>query len=374
MLLNVVTAPSGGGAEALVFELGKRLSDQGVKNEVYYFNLGRNKKLLYDNEFSFDLSSRNPLAILRLRRLFKLKLKTVPSLLIHAHLTWPFYYVAIASFGLKNISLVYTEHNTSNKRRYFPAFKYFERLVYSRYKKIICISQGVRDSLSYWIGGRLSQKIIVINNGSKIYNFSERDPVEDRDFRLISVGSLTFKKNFSTAIFAISLIANKIDSYTIVGDGPERKFLEGLIQRLSLENKVKIIGWSNNVEYYLKESDIQLIPSLWEGFGLVAVEGMSTGLPVVSSDVDGLREVLGKGNLSSFLVGNLKDEKEWRDKILMCIESLKKNPKVLQRAAREQSLQFSLDKMVKKYIKIYREFGLGECFDSVENVYKSRSK
>ena len=146
------------------------------------------------------------------------------------------------------------------------------------------------------------------------------------------------------------------------------------LSNLWFENKVKIIGWSNNVEYYLKESDIQLIPSLWEGFGLVAVEGMSTGLPVVSSDVDGLREVLGKGNLSSFLVGNLKDEKEWRDKILMCIESLKKNPKVLQRAAREQSLQFSLDKMVKKYIKIYREFGLGECFDSVENVYKSRSK
>lgn len=360
MLLNVVTAPSGGGAEVLVSELGESLSAQGIENEVYYFNLGRSESLLRKNEFHFDISSRNPLAIFRLRRLFKLKLKTTSSLLVHAHLTWPFYYVAIASFGLKDISLVYTEHNTSNKRRSVLVFKYFERLFYWRYEKIICISRGVSDALSHWIGKKLSQRIVVVNNGSKIYNFCDRPSLKNKAPCLISVGSLTHKKNFSTAICAISLITDQIDSYIILGDGPEREYLKKLIQKLSLEDKVKLMGWSTNVEYYLKRADIQLIPSLWEGFGLVAVEGMSTGLPVVSSDVDGLREVLGKESLGSFLVRNPKDEKEWRDRILTCIESLKENPGALQLASRAQSVKFSLDKMVKGYVKVYREIKGGE--------------
>jgi len=67
----------------------------------------------------------------------------------------------------------------------------------------------------------------------------------------------------------------------LIGEGPKRKQLEKLIHQEQLQSKVRLLGWFGNIEEYLHAADIQFIPSLWEGFGLVAVEGVSTGLAVV---------------------------------------------------------------------------------------------
>src|SRR5690606_37367900 len=93
--------------------------------------------------------------------------------------------------------------------------------------------------------------------------------------------------------------------------GAERARLEKIIKSLQLEDKVRLLGWSDDIEVHLHAADIQLIPSLWEGFGLVAVEGMSTGLTVVASNIEGLREVLDESNPSVTLVSQPKSVEEW---------------------------------------------------------------
>lgn len=350
-VLHVITAPYGGGAEVLVRELGDRLGDYGVDNEVFYFNNSKSSIVLNDNEKILNVSTRNPLTTFKLRRLFKQKLKESDVLVVHAHLTWPFFFTALASLGL-NMRLIYTEHNTFNKRRKIPFFKYIERWFYARYSRIICISDGVYDSLSKWVGKSLTDRLVVINNGARIYTFKHRDHSFEQ-LKFVSVGSLSDKKNFCTTIKALAKL-NSVDwQYDIVGEGPERAYLEKLVLELGVQNRVSLVGWSDQIERYLLNADVQLIPSLWEGFGLVAVEGMSTGLPVVASNVDGLREVLDEKNPAVFLVDETTSEQAWLNKIEACICSLSTNRQKMAEASREQAEKFGLDKMVKAYAEEY---------------------
>src|SRR5690606_3134508 len=195
------------------------------------------------------------------------------GVVVHVHLTWPFFYVTLASLGLSKTRLVYTEHSTSNKRRKIPLLWVLERLFYGRYARVICISQGVHDSLAKWVGPGVAQHLVTIPNGSRIYSLAQRPTLDARLPQLVSVGSLSSRKNFATTILALAQIRDEIGHYTIIGEGPERSRLEAIIRREQLEDKVRLVGWSEVIESYLHAADIQLIPSLWEGFGLVAVEG-----------------------------------------------------------------------------------------------------
>ena len=123
--------------------------------------------------------------------------------------------------------------------------------------------------------------------------------------------------------------------------------------KLGVQNQINLVGWSERIERYLHNADVLLIPSLWEGFGLVAVEGMSTGLPVVASNVDGLREVLDEKNPAVFLVGEITTEQAWLNQIEACVCSLSTNRQNMAEASREQAGKFGLDKMVKAYAEEY---------------------
>lgn len=351
LVINIITSPIGGGAELLVREAIKRLPKIGVQSRAIYFNTSPDI-IFSDCEETISVSSRNPKAIFLLRRRIKYYCRNNHNVVVHSHLTWPFFYVAIAALFLP-VKLVFTEHNTNNRRRQFPVFKYFERIFYNRYCKIFCISKGVSKSLSDWIGGQLTEKLIIIENGGRIYDFKPRERLSGRLPKLISIGSLSKKKGFETAMRVVAKVRNKIASYTIVGEGTERNRLEWLVQKLELEDKVKLIGWSDDVQTYLHQADLQLIPSVWEGFGLVAVEGMSTGLPVVASDVDGLRDIINVRNPSVDLVKNYENLDEWAEKIEAMIGLMEIKANVLAVASRKQSEKFSLDEMVAKYAEVY---------------------
>lgn len=113
-------------------------------------------------------------------------------------------------------------------------------------------------------------------------------------------------------------------------------------------------GWSDDIEAHLHATDIQLIPSQWEGFGLVAVEGMSTGLPVVASNVDGLREVLAEPNPSVTLVNHPESVDEWVLAIRKAIADIHKKGAVsLAYSSRKQAEKFTLDQMAERYLGVY---------------------
>lgn len=324
---------------------------------AYTVYLSGNPEGLRDEEIILGVNARSPLNLFRIRKLFKHFSNTAnEKIIVHVHLTWPFLYAALATLCLPNIKMIYTEHSTTNKRRRIPLFWTLERLVYKRYDRIICISQGVNDSLAKWVGPSIASRLVTIPNGSRIYSLIERRSLDKRLPKLISVGSLSSRKNFVTAIRAIARLRTEIDIYTIVGDGPERAKLEEIIQGEGLSGKVQLIGWSEDIETHLHAADIQLIPSLWEGFGLVAVEGMSTGLSVVASKVDGMREVVGEATPSVTLVDQPDSVDEWVSAIRTSV--LRIHSQGMQRlawASRQQAEKFTLDEMAERYLDVYRQ-------------------
>jgi glycosyltransferase involved in cell wall biosynthesis len=250
--------------------------------------------------------------------------------------------------------MFFTEHDTQNRRMQIPFFYLVDRFFYSYYLSIICISRGVHDALVQWVGPKIKKNLKIVYNGSRIFKLYKRTSLKDRLPRLISIGRLIPKKNFSIIIAVISKIKEDIESYTIIGEGEDRKKLEKLIKKLKLENKIFLIGWQDNLKKYLHKADIQVIPSLYEGFSLAAVEGMSSGLPVVASNVSGMNEVLGVQSPNVFLVNNIESIKEWKKGIYQVIKDIKKlgNYKIA-KLSQKKAEKFTFKKMANDYLNIY---------------------
>lgn len=352
-LINVIPSPVGGGAELLVREIHNKCLSKGVDSHVIYFL--DNSPCLGEGEYVLGASIRSPLNIFRLRKaLFELASEVEGDVVVHAHLTWAFFYLVLAVKGISGIKLVYTEHNTYNKRRRIPFFWVLERYFYSKFQKIICISNGVKGSLEKWVGPKISSRLTVLPNGGRIYSLHKRPSTLGRPLRFVSVGSLSDRKNFATTILAIDQLAELVESYVIIGEGNLRGNLESIVKDRNLEGKIKLVGWSNAIESHLHQADMLLIPSLWEGFGLVAVEGMSTGLPVVASNVDGLREVLGEFNPAVTLVSQPESVSEWVCAIRRMSARLEEfGSGTLAHCSRTQAEKFTIDSMVDRYLRLY---------------------
>jgi glycosyltransferase involved in cell wall biosynthesis len=353
MIVNIISSVKGGGAEVIVNELHKIYLNKKLDSRVIYFSGAPEE--LKKNQYFLGMNPRNPFIIFKLRSILrKLASQSKNELIIHAHLTWPFFYTVLAVSGLKKIKLFYTEHATENRRRKIIFFWIIERFFYKRFLSIVCISQGAYENLFKWVGYKISQRLLVIPNGSRIYSVTNRPAIKNRLPRLISIGSLIRIKNFSTTILAVSNLKNVIENYIIIGEGPEEIKLKNLIKSKQLEEKVKLIGWSDTIEKHLHSADILLIPSLEEGFGLVAVEGMSTGLAIVASNVVGLKEVFGNPNPSVILVDEIESVERWTEAINKTIQNIIcLGQEAIAKSSEKQAKNFTFEKMAENYLSIY---------------------
>lgn len=350
-VVHVIPSDSGGGAENLVGNLLDFEKDSFQTSLYFSSNSLKSKR---EKSTYLGYGAKNLLNIFALRRTIKSILRDHDNLIVHSHLTWPLFYVPIGLFGLK-VKLVYTEHSTHNKRRRFSFFRYIDRLFYSRYLRIIAISDSVARSLERWLGQKTSDRIVVINNGANFYNFKTRFNLDsEKKIKLLSVGSLKTLKGFDTTIKAIADIASYIDNYTIVGVGPSHEYLKIVAKEYKVDHLIKFVGWSNDLENFYHDADILLIPSHWEGFGLCAVEGMSTGLPVIASNVNGLNEVVAESLSSSILVDDYLNVDLWSSSILEMREKLTSDFYSMSIESQEQASKFSIKKMFSAYEDLYR--------------------
>lgn len=138
----------------------------------------------------------------------------------------------------------------------------------------------------------------------------------------------------------------------MVGEGPEREFSEQLCRDLQIADKVTFIGNSDEVNKILCFSDLFLLPSETESFGLAALEAMAAGVPVVSSDAGGIGEVNTDGK-SGYLcpVGDVEMMSAKALEILSDDTVLKK----FKAGAKETARRFDIDLIVPAYEKCYEE-------------------
>ena len=122
------------------------------------------------------------------------------------------------------------------------------------------------------------------------------DPSKGDSKRFLAVGRFSKKhKGFDLLIEAFNIFAKKNSEWKldIVGEGDEEPLYNSLIKKYKLQNRIIIHPFTNNIQDYYTKSQVFVLSSRWEGFGLVLVEAMSHGLPVVSSDLPTSLEIMG---------------------------------------------------------------------------------
>ena len=142
---------------------------------------------------------------------------------------------------------------------------------------------------------------------------------------------------------------------TIIGDGPDKGNLLDQAKALQIEKHVQFVGWVENkdlITYYEKAS-IVVVPSAWaEAFGLVTLEAMSAGRPVIGTRVGGIPEVIDDG-VNGYLV-EPKNPEQIAEKALKLL-SEEELLKELGRNARKKAETFSIEKYVENLIKLYEQ-------------------
>jgi glycosyltransferase involved in cell wall biosynthesis len=350
-VLHIINSFEGGGAEKLTLQL----HELSLKQELDSHALSLMQSSAGDLPNTSSLGLKTPYQVSGIFKLYSfLSNPEWQDLdIIHVHL-FPaqlivLFIVKVLGFKAK---LITTEHSTSNYRRKLYLGKLLDYIIYHCYERIICISQGTLISLVKW-QPQIAHKTLVIHNGIKIndYLYKNYSELENKIPVIISVGRLVKLKNYEKALTALSKISNQNFEYWIVGAGMLEEHLKSLVNTLNLGSKVKFLGFQSNVPQLLHQADIFLQTSLWEGFGLAAVEAMATGLPVVVSDVPGLREVVTDSDSTGFLVDPL-----FEDDIASKITKLLNDQELrisMGRNARIRATQFDINQTTQEYISIY---------------------
>jgi N-acetyl-alpha-D-glucosaminyl L-malate synthase BshA len=149
-----------------------------------------------------------------------------------------------------------------------------------------------------------------------------------------------------------ALIAKEIPSKLIlIGDGPDRFHAERLARELGINEKVIFLGKLRDTAHVLSFSDLFLLPSETESFGLAALEAMAVGVPVISSNTGGIPEVNAHG-FSGYLsnVGDVEDMAK-----NACFVLSEKNIDTFKKQAKIKAKEFTLDLILPKYEEIYRK-------------------
>ena len=348
-----------GGAEKLIYDMALELKDMNIKfsiilltsvNDIYGKKLQEvGIDVIYLSD-KWDIYS--PKNILRLRKILK------NYDIIHTHTYSAQLWTAFASLFLdENKKYITTEHNTTNRRREKLYFKYLDCWMYSRYNKIVSITDATQINLKKWLNNKNEEKYLVINNGINLKKYYSTIPIDrkeinqklkEKDILICMVGRFSEQKDQKTLIKSMQFL-NESYKLILLGDG-DKESEEKLVNELELEERVYFLGYKENMAEIVKSCDIAVLSSHWEGFGLAAVESMALGIPTIGSNVAGLKEVLENGGLT-FQVG---DAQKLSNLILNLIKDKKKYNKISEIGI-EKSKFYSLNSFIKKYLKVYKE-------------------
>ena len=228
---------------------------------------------------------------------------------------WPLTIVSSFTLFFSKLKLVFLEHcilskEFKNKKYLFQILQKISISIFYRFAHhIVAVSEGIKEDLVS--KGARRSRIEVIYNPLSLPGEGESQIIENscdvtnwinsKDKKIISIGELKKSKNFRNLVKAISYF-KKNYSYRlkvlILGDGTERASIESAIKEEGLEDIIYLAGWVKNPIPYLRKSDLFVLSSDYEGFGLVITEALSVGVNVVSTDCDsGPREILNNGEL-----------------------------------------------------------------------------
>jgi len=352
-VIQIIDQPSGGGAEKICRNISRLLIEREINTNIIYFKNPKNINLeKFEKVYSGKLGYFG--FIFFIRKIIKEETnKKYTKVIVQSHLTKSLYFTPLTTLKFK-CKKIFVEHNTNYRRRRFVFLKYIERYIYTKYDKIICVSNATLSSLKNWLKkDNIIERMLVVYNGLNLQLIKKEKSRYSDKYRFVSIGSLTHQKGFDISIQALARLKFKNWHYKILGEGPEKSKLKELVNKLNLSDKITFTGYQDKIDNYMIESDIMIIPSRWEGFGLVAIEGLSYGMPIVVSDVPGINEIV--QNSEVCILYKPEDLSHLALSIENSIKLLLDTDLNIEKEALKQATKFDEKTMINNYIKIYND-------------------
>lgn len=359
-ILHLITELEPGGAENLLLNICRGLNKEKFNLIVGYISGPGTQATEFRRAGVrlVDLSRRGKIDPLLLFKLFflvrKERIQIVHTHLVHASIVGR---IAAKLAGVKTI-LTTRHYAYAEKER--SLIYWLERKTTHFNRFTIAISQAVKD---YLVRNENydDRRVTVIYNAVDL-NILDSNAIPEistgHDGCLIaSVGRLHPQKGFETLLKSMPQVIREFSSVKliIIGDGIQRKYLEGLCFDLQISEQVIFLGRKTPAEVlgYLKNIDLFVLASNWEGFGLALIEAMALRKPVVATKVEGICEIVEDGQ-TGFLVPPAQPQTlSCRIIQLLRDEPLAKRMGIKAREKVEQN--FSIKVMVNKLDKFYRE-------------------
>lgn len=289
--------------------------------------------------------------------------------IVHAH-DWLSLYSAKFIKWTYNIPLVCTIHATEHGRnrgiwndiqKYISSAEWL--LTFESWKVITC-SNYMKEEVKN-IFSLPEDKISVIPNGinKEIFNIEfdklefRRKYAQDKEKIIFCIGRHVYEKGIHLLIEASKDVIDNYNDvkFVIAGTGTMTDKLKEQVKSLGVEEKVIFTGYMNDIEKtkIYKISDITVIPSLYEPFGIVALEAMAAGCPLVVSDVGGLKEIVEHGVNGMRAINGSKDS--IKDNILILLKDEELRNKIIKNGYDLISNKYSWDSIAQDTIKLYEK-------------------
>ena len=184
--------------------------------------------------------------------------------------------------------------NKAKAVMFYPLF--MQAFVSKRLDHIITVSKDSQRTINRDFGVPLEKQTVVYNGIDRTI-FRPLKDVKKKKGRIIFVGNIEDgKKGFVYLLKAMAAIKKEVSLTVVDGGAPHRKVTDRLMETLGLAGRVTFTGKASVADLvrYYSESEVALVPSVYEGFGLPAAEAMSCGVPVIASDGGALPEVVGE--------------------------------------------------------------------------------
>lgn len=302
-------------------------------------------------------------AYFELKRLFK---RIRPDI-VHAHTSKAGAVARLAAIKMRVPRIIYSTHGTiyeadakipgvSGRKLLLKIFKAIDGWLGPRTDMTVALSEkevGTQLSLGLCPGS----KITCIHNGIHLQKFAEIQ--REKEFhpervRLGIAGRLNHEKGHDVLLRALGKMTKRFPGLTleIAGDGPLDSHLRQRVRELGIADRVHFHGFLEDMVEFLRNIDLFVLSSYYEGFGLVLVEAMAAALPVVATDVGGVREVVKDGETGLVVPSGSESE------LAIGIEYFLNNPHLARRfgdKGRHRAMAlFSLKHMIEAHAEIYQ--------------------
>lgn len=370
MKIGIVCYPTFGGSGVVATELGKALADKGhgvhfitysqparldfFSENLFYHEVSVSKYPLFDfPPYELALASK----LVDVVRFEKLDLLHVHYAIPHASAAFMAKQI-LATFGIR-IPVITTLHGTDitlvgKDMTYRPVVTFS----INQSDGVTAVSEYLRKATYEHFD--IKNDIRVIPNFIDLNRFSlkpkdhfKKAIAPNNEFILVHTSNFRKVKRTSDVILIFKQVSEKIPSkLLLVGDGQDRASVEQFCRELGISENVRFLGKQEAVEEILSVSDLFLMPSESESFGLAALEAMACKVPVISSNTGGLPELNVQG-ITGFL-SNVGDVKSMADHAIYILED-KDRLKKFKENALKRAKEFDLSLILPVYEAYYKE-------------------